>query len=484
MRLWRSEVEKRSNAGLEQWARKEGLDPNDIRVGTLARQVANARSLIESVRRQVGEEHERKKSMEASVGKLSELEVGTEVERIDAELQELENQLDSEKEHLAQLQKELETVRDDAKQLLELSVEEQIEWAEALLSNSGPAGRAERVIELQSEWLNRFGTKRGFIRPLIERSAVVAATCVGLAALKEANEVEFDLCIIDEASKATAMESCVPMARAKRWVLVGDSKQLPPFQEQVLAEPALRERYDIESAEAGESLFERLRRLLPDESKVMLTVQYRMIIPIGRMISECFYDGKLESKRKSAPKPMRLLTGFAVNWLSTQKSWARTEQYAGNSYVNTHEAGEICELLSKLDALCTHWDGAGPPSVLVLSGYSGQVKHLDRRITQIRHKLRHLAVEVCTVDRVQGREANAVFFSVTRSNADRNVGFLRALERINVALSRARDLLVVVGDHDFVERAQDADHLQRVLTHIRGWPAECCLEILPSREAR
>jgi superfamily I DNA and/or RNA helicase len=291
--------------------------------------------------------------------------------------------------------------------------------------------------------------------------------------------VQFELCIIDESSKATAMECCVPMARAKRWVLVGDSKQLPPFQEEVLAKPQLRKDYDLESAEASESLFERLRRLLPESNKVMLRTQYRMVEPIGRLISDCFYpETPLESHRKEIDRELCGLTGKAVNWMSTRKRLHRTEQETpGKSFVNPSEASHVCELLLDIDDLLCRNPAPKSYSVLVLSGYDAQVRHIERKIAQIRLQFKRLHIECCTIDRVQGRQANVVLFSVTRSNAERKPGFLRALERINVALSRAKDLLVIVGDDDFVERARNADPLQRVLAHIRRWQTECFMGV-------
>jgi len=167
-----------------------------------------------------------------------------------------------------------------------------------------------------------------------------------------------------------------------------------------------------------------------------------------------------------------------VNWRSTRKLPVRTEQPDGTSFVNPAEAAETCKLLCDIDRFLVDSGAKTSYSVIVLSGYGAQVRHLKRRVAMIEHQLRHLEVECCTIDRVQGRQANVVIFSVTRSNPDHKAGFLRVLERINVALSRAKDLLIIVGDDAFVERAQGGKPLQRVLSHIRRWPNECFEDVL------
>jgi superfamily I DNA and/or RNA helicase len=80
------------------------------------------------------------------------------------------------------------------------------------------------------------------------------------------------------------------------------------------------------------------------------------------------------------------------------------------------------------------------------------------------------------VDAFQGRQADVVLYSMTRSNPRREVGFLRERPRLNVALSRARDVLVVVGDHTFARAAPQAQAIRRVIDHIEAWPDECCIE--------
>ena len=111
--------------------------------------------------------------------------------------------------------------------------------------------------------MDRFGRDPTFLGALLERSSVVAATCIGLASVTGSGDIPYDLYIIDEASKATATEALVPMIRAKRWIFVGDSRQLPPFEDQAHRNAGLRKRFDIESDEATESLLERLRSCRP-----------------------------------------------------------------------------------------------------------------------------------------------------------------------------------------------------------------------------
>ena len=92
---------------------------------------------------------------------------------------------------------------------------------------------------------------------------------------------------------------------------------------------------------------------------------------------------------------------------------------------------------------------------------------------QSRHSFPHLEIECSTIDTVQGREADVIIFSVTRSNEDLRAGFLGEIRRINVGLSRARELLIIVGDDEFVRRAPGAEPLCRVLRYIDQHSEDC-----------
>jgi len=473
LKSWREEVFASSKNGLENWAKKQGLNLSDIRIGSLVRQIANLQQRIDTNRERIQEEENRKSEIERNEDETSEVAITIEIDRISSDVNLFRSQLELDKSEIKRLKQDLIKIRTDARELVDLPISEQLEWADAFMDASKTGQLARRLISIQSEWFDRFGTTRGFIKPLIERSSVVIATCVGLAAIEELSESDFDLCIIDEASKATAMESAVPMARAKKWVLVGDSKQLLPFPEEILVRSDLSERFDIGSFEATESMFGRFQRLLPEDNKIRLTHQYRMVAPIRELISKCFYDSQLTGGREKIDPILCARTGRAVNWISTSRLARRSEDKVGDSYINSEEATHICDLVRVIDDWLVRNKVKEEKHVLVLSGYNEQIKHINSRINATLRDIHLLKIECCTIDRVQGREADIVIFSVTRSNTDNLVGFLKALERINVALSRARELLYIIGDDKFVLRAENAESLQMVHDHIRRNTDNC-----------
>lgn len=108
-------------------------------------------------------------------------------------------------------------------------------------------------------------------------------------------EIEYDLCIVDEASIATPTEVLVPMSRARRTILVGDSRQLSPFQDPELGSSGLLSQYNLTGDDQRHTLFSHLAQGLPDVLKQSLRTQHRMRPEIGNLISECFYEGQLKS---------------------------------------------------------------------------------------------------------------------------------------------------------------------------------------------
>jgi serine/threonine protein kinase len=458
--------ERRSIIGVRQAERRQ-ISEEIAQLNRLAPDVLAAASALDSVSRASSAEALREAAnafVERGLDLAARLEGANELTE---RLVELEQSMRVAQEELRDLSAEESAARTELAAALGLPLEagsdEVIEAARA----GGPSGdpRFEKLRALHADWELRFGRHPAFNGALLASADVVAATCVGLAGVPGAAEVPFDLCIIDEASKATATEVLVPMARSRRWVLVGDRNQLPPFQEDALDDAALMQRYDLSSAQIEQTLFDVFAERLPDEAKTLLDFQYRMVPAIGNLISHCFYDGRLRSVEREPSKATTLALDSPVLWLDTSGLSSRAERSVGTSFVNICEARIVRQVLDRLNFTA---EAAGEHlRVAVLAGYLAQVDEVKRTIGAHRGEWASLEVEVSTVDAFQGREADVEIFTLTRSNDDDILGFLRRRQRINVALSRGRDGLVIVGDAGFIRRnPSDRNPLGDVLRYV------------------
>ena len=339
--------------------------------------------------------------------------------------------------------------------------------------------RIQEIRRLLTDWERVVGLSQDFQELIAGSSSVVAVTCLysgkrGRGA--QFGEVSFDWAVVDEAGRATVPEVLIPMVQSERVILVGDERQLPPM---------LEEGIDVESGGANDeytldtSLFQLLTEQLRASGEGALSTlqtQNRMVPAIGNLISSVFYDGQLENgtrtrSRRSAfdwmPAP--------VTWLSTTLMPNRSESRVGQSFANAAETDAVLQLVEKLEEKCR--GRRQRPTVAVISGYLAQVEMLSTRIDpDDNSRWRNIKIEVATVDSFQGRECDVVIYSTVRSNRERRIGFLRDKRRINVALSRARDLLVIVGDGSMMENATTGAELNpfaSVLNHIHSHPEEC-----------
>ena len=257
---------------------------------------------------------------------------------------------------------------------------------------------------------------------------------------------DHEVVVVDEATQATAPSTLVPLTSADRVVLVGDHRQLPPT---VLSEEA-------ERRGLGRSLFERLAERHGDEVLEMLSVQYRMHEKIMEFSSRRFYDGRLraapdvrahdlrglgyEDGRVAGELRRALLPEEPVVFLDTTGSGGGERQRAdSSSRENPYEAELAARLAENL-----LWAGIAASDVGVITPYADQVDLIRERLREREVPIDQL--EVQTVDGFQGREKEAVLVTLVRSNERDEVGFLRDERRLNVALTRARRKLVVVGD--------------------------------------
>lgn len=275
--------------------------------------------------------------------------------------------------------------------------------------------------------------ERQVIAELLDGAEALCVTLTGID-----HEVigprQFDLAVIDEACQSTEPACWIPLIRSRRLILAGDHCQLPPT---VIASEAQREGF-------GVSLQERLIKQFGEQAiSRRLTVQYRMHAAIMQFSSREFYTDELVAHESVAshllcdlPAVERLpLTETPLEFIDTAGANYNEEQEPdGESRRNPEEAALVER---KVDALIAA--GLAPSEIAVISPYSAQVRLL-------REKLGEDGPEVDTVDGFQGREKEAVVLSLVRSNTTGEIGFLGDTRRMNVALTRARRKLIVIGD--------------------------------------
>lgn len=334
--------------------------------------------------------------------------------------------------------------------------------------------RYQHLQLLQSSWHQRLGSDRSFETLFVAEADIVAGTCIGVAQ-RLMEGASFDVVIIDEASKASPTEAIAAMTMGKSWVLVGDDKQLPPFVDEALLEDDLMSRFDLTREDLATTLFDRMLVGLPQECKSELNVQHRMVKGIGDLISKCFYSGRLTTGRSDEGNEyLRNLMPTPVTWLSTSKLPNRHERRSGeSSYLNSCEADHVCKLLERAESLL-------PPDrtfkVGVITGYGAQREMLHNMIKPSSEQWTRLQIEVNSVDAFQGREVDLLLYSVTRSNDAGRLGFLRLHERLNVALSRGRDSLIIIGDAEFCRSSTDSENpFLPVLSYFSASPTTCRL---------
>jgi serine/threonine protein kinase len=323
--------------------------------------------------------------------------------------------------------------------------------AQRLLA-SGPA-HLDACVSLQAAWMDRARGAMDLERHLLRRAQVVAGTCVGFMRNGIAADLPYDWVIVDEAGRASAPELLVPLVRGQRFVLVGDHRQLPPvLDEEVAAQVA-------ERVGGGEdllrtSLFQDLFEGVCPDARVRLVRQYRMHPEIGALIASSFYPEGLEHGVPEAERARgTALLGSAVRWLDTSRARDNAERKSPPSRTNPLEVRVIVRELKALAEKTRESDY--PLSVGVLTAYAAQAESLRGALSaEGADNWTGLEIQVMTVDSSQGKEFDVVFYSAVRSNPGRELGFLADERRLNVALSRAREALTIVGNSESLREAQ------------------------------
>ncbi len=275
---------------------------------------------------------------------------------------------------------------------------------------------------------------------VLDQAEVVCATTTFNEELL--GDRRFGLAVVDEACQCTEPGSWIPVLRADRIVLAGDHCQLPPT---VLSAQAAREGFRT-------SLLERLVKQYGTAVTKRLEVQYRMHSHIMQFSSEQFYDGSLAAHESVASHLLHdlpavrpsLLTAEPISFFDTAGAdWSEELEPDGESKRNPQEGAFVLRKVQQLQAA-----GLSPSDLAIIAPYAAQVRWL-------REHWEGDDLEIDTVDGFQGREKEAILISCVRSNPQGEIGFLGDTRRMNVALTRARRKLIVVGDsstlgsHDF-----------------------------------
>ena len=335
-----------------------------------------------------------------------------------------------------------------------------------------------KIEHIRKEWLKRVESVDELEEACIKEATVLAATCLGIASNPTVHNLEFDYVIIDEAGRATPPESLVPAVRGKKIIMVGDQKQLPPMVDFDLTDKLLHE-INMDREKLTFTLFEKLYLDLPENLKCLLKEQYRMHPAIGQLVSNAFYDSQLISKTSPNDKKHQLnWWPKVIIWHSTSQIQNRFEKLCGKSRQNVYEAKYINSLLLEIEK--QYHDKGIQKKIAVISGYLAQKQHLKSLIDpDDENRWVSLDIEVDTVDAFQGRETDIVIYSVVRSNEQQELGFIRDHRRLNVALSRAKELLIIVGDLDFVSHASikgAKNPFKAVIEHIKTDKTHCMIE--------
>lgn len=276
---------------------------------------------------------------------------------------------------------------------------------------------------------------------LFGQARVIASTLVG-ASNKILDGQHYSTLFIDEAALALEPACWIAIRRANRVILAGDHCQLPPTVKSIAAL----------KAGLGKTLMERIVDSKP-EVVTLLDTQYRMNEEIMRFSSSWFYDGKV----KAAPITVHrgiLDYDTPIEWVDDVANDDETvgETFVGETFgrINKVEARQVMELLQ------AYFEKIGKQRILdesidvgIISPYRAQVqylRHLIKKETFFK-PFRHL-LSVNTVDGFQGQERDIIIVSLVRSNNDGQIGFLRDLRRMNVAMTRARSKLIIIGDHE------------------------------------
>ena len=261
----------------------------------------------------------------------------------------------------------------------------------------------------------------------------------------------FKTVIIDEAAQALEPASWIPICKAEKIIMAGDPFQLPPT---VKSNVAMK-------AGLSFTLMERCMKTQP-EAAYLLNVQYRMNADIMEFSNRKFYDGKLMAHETVIGRKLKIpeMNNDSIEFIDT--AGCGFEEIQDAETHSLFNEGEVKVLIKHLEEWKEVLIGERVPSIAIISPYRQQVRKIEEALKEKGGQFN--SIKTNTVDAFQGQERDIIYISLVRSNNNGDIGFLKDYRRMNVAMTRAKKKLVIIGDsatisndsfyHDFMEFAE------------------------------
>lgn len=328
--------------------------------------------------------------------------------------------------------------------------------------------RTKALLEAETTWREDVVGKQNYAlnEILLETVDLVGATCIGVNSQPRFSNIQFDVTIIDEAGQIQIHNALVPMSVSNKLIMLGDYKQIPPSVDQELLEKCIDN--NIETDLLRKSLFEMMFERLPETNRMMLDTQYRMPGEIADIISEWFYNSEYKSpsfKRNLAgiipgisSKPFVVIDTSMV----LERYEQRTQEHG--SY-NVFEA-DICSQI--INYVIREKIDISLNEIGIISAYGDQVIQIKKALSGI-IPIETANAMVATLDSFQGQERELIIYSFTKSSTKkpdrRRIGFLNELRRLNVAMSRCKKTLIMIGDMKFLSECMNQPKIDDELVY-------------------
>ncbi|RYA23795.1 hypothetical protein CRU96_06030 [Malaciobacter halophilus] len=320
--------------------------------------------------------------------------------------------------------------------------------------NSNYFIQSECLDELHKKWKHQVLQADDELKTLLfKKIRVIFGTLVGISSWQDFRAVEFDYVIVDEAGRATLPELMIPLRRAKRFILVGDHKQLPPIvDDEIVAQMKEYNKKDLET-----TLFEELyNKIEYKDFKHFLKFNYRSHGSIAKIYSDTFYNSEIETK-EFLEREHGLNFDKKVYFYSTSKLDNRFDKQSGTGKRNDTNRDEIIKILIEIEKQAQ--ENNIKKSIGIITPYIAQRDNIRSKFGQIQNDFKMLNIEINSVDAFQGSDRNIIIYDIVRSQNDNkvNIEFIADEKRLNVALSRTKELLFIVGDAEFIYNASTKD---------------------------